>query len=196
MCIRDRDGGNLDPVRVRGMLPSGAETDSVSIQVLSDERVRKIYSLLNKMPQPKAAEIVSKSFDNSFSKLQALARTGKGDGALSYGLHAKLWLSQQFETRENFNRRFSNWNDWYVDRLVGEKYLTVNKQVPAPIRKMAFARYASPEMLMYLNLALTDQVENGTVDEKSEFALSLKDCLLYTSPSPRDATLSRMPSSA
>ena len=24
----------------------------------------------------------------------------------------------------------------------------------------------------------------------------LKDCLLYTSPSPRDATLSRMPSSA
>ena len=27
-------------------------------------------------------------------------------------------------------------------------------------------------------------------------ALKLKDCLLYTSPSPRDATLSRMPSSA
>ena len=25
---------------------------------------------------------------------------------------------------------------------------------------------------------------------------NLKDCLLYTSPSPRDATLSRMPSSA
>ena len=30
----------------------------------------------------------------------------------------------------------------------------------------------------------------------SRFYLSLQDCLLYTSPSPRDATLSRMPSSA
>ena len=28
------------------------------------------------------------------------------------------------------------------------------------------------------------------------FALVLKDCLLYTSPSPRDGLLSRMPSSA
>ena len=35
-------------------------------------------------------------------------------------------------------------------------------------------------------------------DSDSEFANSLKIvvCLLYTSPSPRDATLSRMPSSA
>ena len=29
-----------------------------------------------------------------------------------------------------------------------------------------------------------------------DFAASIRDCLLYTSPSPRDATLSRMPSSA
>ena len=31
---------------------------------------------------------------------------------------------------------------------------------------------------------------------QDEFALDVSDCLLYTSPSPRDATLSRMPSSA
>ena len=37
-----------------------------------------------------------------------------------------------------------------------------------------------------------DVLEN---DIKNETAL-LEDCLLYTSPSPRDATLSRMPSSA
>ena len=30
----------------------------------------------------------------------------------------------------------------------------------------------------------------------AEMAVRLNDCLLYTSPSPRDATLSRMPSSA
>ena len=33
-------------------------------------------------------------------------------------------------------------------------------------------------------------------DEKQLIATPFKTCLLYTSPSPRDATLSRMPSSA
>ena len=43
----------------------------------------------------------------------------------------------------------------------------------------------------------------GDFDNKTEYEMSpieqagkYKDCLLYTSPSPRDATLSRMPSSA
>ena len=31
---------------------------------------------------------------------------------------------------------------------------------------------------------------------KAEFATGRKDCLLYTSPSPRDRYISRMPSSA
>ena len=35
----------------------------------------------------------------------------------------------------------------------------------------------------------------GTISLKSGF-IEVEDCLLYTSPSPRDATLSRMPSSA
>ena len=35
--------------------------------------------------------------------------------------------------------------------------------------------------------------ENEVVDER---LMDSGDCLLYTSPSPRDATLSRMPSSA
>ena len=33
-------------------------------------------------------------------------------------------------------------------------------------------------------------------DEDDSMAVPSSDCLLYTSPSPRDATLSRMPSSA
>ena len=36
---------------------------------------------------------------------------------------------------------------------------------------------------------------NSSLDDTNPTGL-LKDCLLYTSPSPRDATLSRMPSSA
>ena len=41
---------------------------------------------------------------------------------------------------------------------------------------------------------------NGTPmspeEVSSQVLIKIKDCLLYTSPSPRDATLSRMPSSA
>ena len=38
--------------------------------------------------------------------------------------------------------------------------------------------------------------EKKVVNEKTEKMKHLNICLLYTSPSPRDATLSRMPSSA
>ena len=37
---------------------------------------------------------------------------------------------------------------------------------------------------------------NKRRSKKSEYAIQLMDCLLYTSPSPRDRTRSRMPSSA
>ena len=40
----------------------------------------------------------------------------------------------------------------------------------------------------------TRVIENGAVFEKG--GVNISACLLYTSPSPRDATLSRMPSSA
>ena len=39
----------------------------------------------------------------------------------------------------------------------------------------------------------------GNIDQRRQVALNnrqIENCLLYTSPSPRDATLSRMPSSA
>ena len=43
---------------------------------------------------------------------------------------------------------------------------------------------------------LNDRVQNGSRSTKVRFASPPPPCLLYTSPSPRDATLSRMPSSA
>ena len=44
--------------------------------------------------------------------------------------------------------------------------------------------------LQELKSALLEEIKNTFKDKKHPF------CLLYTSPSPRDATLSRMPSSA
>ena len=44
--------------------------------------------------------------------------------------------------------------------------------------------------------ALEEADKSGNVEDAKELAQLYSDCLLYTSPSPRDATLSRMPSSA
>ena len=51
--------------------------------------------------------------------------------------------------------------------------------------------YKSMECFYAIKRQLNKDI--GNLEEKME---SLKTCLLYTSPSPRDATLSRMPSSA
>ena len=48
------------------------------------------------------------------------------------------------------------------------------------------------KMLKELNYKSLDDLIDNTVPEKIKF----KGCLLYTSPSPRDGTSSRMPSSA
>ena len=48
----------------------------------------------------------------------------------------------------------------------------------------------------YGNLTPLNQLANLSVEDAKTIAIVPWDCLLYTSPSPRDATLSRMPSSA
>ena len=48
------------------------------------------------------------------------------------------------------------------------------------------------ELPHYAELGLGNELTTALLDEAAKFA----SCLLYTSPSPRDATLSRMPSSA
>ena len=65
-----------------------------------------------------------------------------------------------------------------------EKYKTFLDESPNSL----FAKFASEQMIKLM-------IQNGTIAEFNWFLLSFP-CLLYTSPSPRDATLSRMPSSA
>ena len=47
-----------------------------------------------------------------------------------------------------------------------------------------------------LDVRPKDEFEKGTITNSINIPFQDIDCLLYTSPSPRDATLSRMPSSA
>ena len=61
--------------------------------------------------------------------------------------------------------------------------------------------YSSNEILMmaWMNkeaLELSIETKKAVYFSRSRKKLWFKGCLLYTSPSPRDATLSRMPSSA
>ena len=59
--------------------------------------------------------------------------------------------------------------------------------------------YVTPELNQKetLSLSLTDYEAKLIKYELEQLPLEqLKDCLLYTSPSPRDRTRSRMPSSA
>ena len=47
------------------------------------------------------------------------------------------------------------------------------------------------------SLVVTDVQVNDAIDQRLEYFISqIGSCLLYTSPSPRDKTVSRMPSSA
>ena len=50
--------------------------------------------------------------------------------------------------------------------------------------------------LAALFFAVTLCTSVHTAELKESFSYGINYCLLYTSPSPRDATLSRMPSSA
>ena len=88
------------------------------------------------------------------------------------------WSAAQTVTVTGQSDNFSDGDQNYTIILSQDKQTTDLK-----------FRYVDPPDVTLKNLDLTD---------KGSFYVSAvsNDCLLYTSPSPRDATLSRMPSSA
>ena len=56
--------------------------------------------------------------------------------------------------------------------------------------------YAAKDALPLLRQQLLEAGTSGRGPRHPELEAAITSCLLYTSPSPRDATLSRMPSSA
>ena len=73
------------------------------------------------------------------------------------------------------------------------RYETKGAQPSAEaLKKIANTLGVSPDFLLY---GSAEQKAGATLNDV-ELIQQFKACLLYTSPSPRDATLSRMPSSA
>ena len=82
-----------------------------------------------------------------------------------------------------------------IDRAayVAERLDEIYPETPVPLNhKSKF------ELLIavLLSAQCTDERVNQVTPQLFSLADNPLDCLLYTSPSPRDATLSRMPSSA
>ena len=92
-----------------------------------------------------------------------------------------------------------------------DKLLVVTAALLAERRLQRGLKLNHPEAVAFLSLQILEGARDGTTvaelmqvgstwlsrDQVMDGVAELvSDCLLYTSPSPRDATLSRMPSSA
>ena len=88
---------------------------------------------------------------------------------------ASIWFAQSLFKRGIVTRKLKN------------KPKKVTAIVPAQIAGVVKVNTASPE---------NAKLSRFWARFKYEYLTTVKSCLLYTSPSPRDATLSRMPSSA
>ena len=64
--------------------------------------------------------------------------------------------------------------------------------VESPTKARKIAGYLGPNYVVESSRGHIRDLPRGAADVPAKY----KGCLLYTSPSPRDATLSRMPSSA
>ena len=69
------------------------------------------------------------------------------------------------------------------------------QQASRVMKAIRVHQFGGPEVLKYETDAPLPKVGDGDVLVRVK-AVGVNPCLLYTSPSPRDATLSRMPSSA
>ena len=88
---------------------------------------------------------------------------------------------------DNLHSKFSNEKEFLqaVEEVIGSIWDTV-QQSQDYLDANILDRIVTPERVIIFRVPWLD--DNGSVH--------VNFCLLYTSPSPRDATLSRMPSSA
>ncbi|HMO93422.1 MAG TPA: hypothetical protein PKD64_14650 [Pirellulaceae bacterium] len=177
-AISTRDNGNYDLVALYGKVGSSpGENFSVIRALTADPRVRKLYQQLDAMPEHEAASRVAEVFQGKFQDLKRATAAGERvDMAQNYGPHAAVFFSFEFAGRSQFNKSFREWKQRYGQQIAAGAYRQVSPNAPADRARISFDYTRRPELLMYLDLVLIDQVRQGiAVDESSEFGRMLKD---------------------
>ena len=93
----------------------------------------------------------------------------------------------------NVNRKSSNWNTFAFARFLLEMHAENYQEAYIIYKKIERKRIENPILKERWKIAkgyLNFLIQQGEIKAKGNF------CLLYTSPSPRDLSTSRMPSSA
>ena len=124
----------------------------------------------------------------------AVATGSKSDWEkIVHSEHIRKWLEQSKSLRILITGKTGAGKSALVNGIVG-KYVAKEGETLDP-ETSTVVEYRTTiqdvEVVIYDSPGLQD----GTSKEEAGSAI-LEACLLYTSPSPRDATLSRMPSSA
>ena len=87
--------------------------------------------------------------------------------------------------------------DWDIARIITDYANAAERMKAGGVDGIELEAYG--HLMDQFWSPLTNHLENGyggSLDNRLKFLFEVISCLLYTSPSPRDATLSRMPSSA
>ena len=119
---------------------------------------------------------------------------------------AQAWIDHDTKVREklkSFNRNLtkSNVND-KADCMINESFMTTSQGITVDWNTAVIdGQHTLHAIVLYYETAVKPSpvriyVTEGEDPGNFPFYDQGKNCLLYTSPSPRDATLSRMPSSA
>ena len=146
-----------------------------------------------------AKMIMAYDFDrklNPFVELGGFIFTFMGDGKPGTGktilIQMMAGLIHDYCQNAGYPFRYQNLSTESIDSYQGKS---------AQNAKAFFNNVIDPNVIGFGTIDDIDQLAGKRGDRQSsagqlEITAVLMDCLLYTSPSPRDATLSRMPSSA
>ena len=125
-----------------------------------------------------------------FTMLTSFEGTVPGEDSERGGLKTKQKLLWQ---KDNDQWRISQWDQ--VDFKTIEPRQPIFQDVTDSVIPSAATR-ADIYRSFHIDMMLKEAARIDYPEKKTETFRHFHDCLLYTSPSPRDATLSRMPSSA
>ena len=105
--------------------------------------------------------------------------------------------AMQFEATEQFRVLFlDRKNRLIADEVLGKGTVDRAPVYPREILKRALAHESTAIILTHNHPSGDPTPSQSDIDMTKEIVQACKPCLLYTSPSPRDRTRSRMPSSA